>query len=111
MLIYDIEELNYISELILFKHWINPWIFFFLLYNIIDDVELCKKSILGLNILLIIVVGTVLVELYGNISLSAMKWGRSAGFAEANQFASYLVLMLPLILTNFFLQKEEFIFF
>jgi O-antigen ligase len=69
-------------------------------------VELCKKSVRGLNILLIIVVGTVLIELYGNISLSAMKWGRSAGFAEANQFAAYLVLMLPLILTNFFLQKK-----
>ena len=106
LLIYDLPDFNYAEELKMYKHWINPWIFFFLLYHIIDDTELCKKSINALNILLIIVTGTVFIELYGNLGLSTMRWGRSAGFAEANQFAGYLVLLIPLFLADFFLRKE-----
>ncbi len=108
ILVQDIDQISYLSEFASFKHWINPWIFFFLLYNIVDQKEICEKSITALIVLLFLIVITVLVELYGGVELGTTgeKLGRSAGFAEANQFAAYLVLMTPLILSHFFLQTE-----
>jgi O-antigen ligase len=106
----DIRTLK--THLVSLKLFINPWIIFFLITHIIDNKKTCKNTMLGLTILLVITVLTMVIDNLTSIDLGThpKKFsfkGRSAGFAEANQYAVFLVLLLPSFLSSILFQKKS----
>lgn len=98
-------------HLISLKLFINPWIFFFLITYIIDNKKTCKNIVLGLTILLVITVLTMFIDNLTSIDLGTHKKGfaykgRFAGFSEVNQYAAFLVLFLPLLLSYMIFQDK-----
>ncbi len=108
MLLGEIPQINLWQEIVYAKSWTNPLIIFFLLFNIIDNERTCKCAIVGLVFLLLATVSTMLLHTFGIVEFGLIRDvqpGRSAGFAEANQYATYLVLFVPLLLSFFLFQK------
>jgi len=100
-----------LDEIVGFKDFVDPWLFFFLISHIIEDKRTCERAILGLIVLLAVTVLTMLVQWYTGFDLGtqahiAAYEGRSTGFAEANQYAGFLVLLLPLFLTSVMLEED-----
>lgn len=103
-----IEPLEEIAAL---KSWLNPFLCFFVVFNLVDDEKSALRVIYALAMVLVATVLTELLVTYRLISLQTIQIdfeGRSAGFGEPNQYAAYLVLMLPLLLCFFFLSKSPF---
>ena len=89
------------------KNWANPLIIFLCLINTLKKKQI-KYALMGLIIFVIITVIPLLIDVFGITKLSFIRDvqpGRAAGFAEANQYASFLVLFLPIILSLFLFQK------
>jgi O-antigen ligase len=109
MLLGEIPNISILHEVFALKNWVNPFILFFILFNIVDDEKTCKRTLLGLVVLLMITVSSMLLVTFGVTQvgmLKAVHGGRSAGFAEPNQYASYLVLFIPLLLSSFLFQRS-----
>jgi O-antigen ligase len=109
-LIEDLPNTYLKYELIALKVWVNPFLVFFILFNIIEDERTCKLSILGLIILLFITsLSTPLISLkvidIGGANF-AFYQGRAAAFSEPNQYAGYLVLFIPLLMTFVLFNKS-----
>ena len=105
----DITTLK--TYLVSLKQFINPWIIFFLIVHIIDNKKTCKNTMLGLTILLVITVLTMIIDNLTSIDLGTHQKGfsyigRSAGFSEVNQYAAFLVLLLPLYLSSMLFQNK-----
>ena len=106
----DIPNMGILGELIYLKNWANPYILFFILINIIGDEKTCRHTLIGLIILLFIATGTTplisigVLEIGKTLTYESFE-GRSSGFSDVNQFASYLVLFIPLVMTYFFFSK------
>lgn len=113
-IILEKYSLNFLFEVVSLKNWIEPWIFFFFIYNIIDDKESCKRALTGLNILMVITILATFSDILGLTDFGTageLTWeGRYAGFAESNQYAGFLVLLLPLSLSSIFFQRNIFNF-
>jgi len=88
ILLDEIPNISVMKEIINAKSWTNPLILFFILVNIIDNEKTWNNIQLGLVLFLLL---TVL----------------STGFAEANQYAGFLVLFIPLLLSFFLNQKSS----
>ena len=98
-----------LDEIVSIKVFVNPWLFFFLISHIIEDKRTCERAILGLIILLAVTVLTVLIQWYTGIELGTQNYmieGRSAGFGDSNQYAGFLVLLLPILLTPVFFKED-----
>jgi O-antigen ligase len=83
------------------KKWVEPFIIFFVIFNIIGDTKTCKKVFFGLVILLLVsslITPLASLQIISFGSASAFQ-GRAAGFGDSNQFAAFLVLLIPLMLT------------
>lgn len=109
MLLGEVPNISILSEFVSIKSWANPFILFFIVVNVVDDEKTFRYTLLGLVIFLIITVSTMLLVTFGLMefgTLKLFKEGRSAGFAEPNQYATYLVLFIPLILTSFLFQRS-----
>lgn len=109
-IILERYDLKLIGEMVSLKKWVQPWIFFFLIYNIIDDKETCKRTILGMNFLMTLTILATFSDVIGITDFGTsgdLTWeGRYAGFAESNQYAAFLVLLLPLSLSNIFFNRN-----
>jgi len=108
-LLSEVPRVSVLREIMAVKSWGNPYLLFFILFNIIDNQKTCRRALLGLGVLLIITVSTMLLVTFGVIqfgTVEVIKGGRSAGFAEPNQYASYLVLFIPLLLSSFLFQRS-----
>jgi O-antigen ligase len=108
---YGVKKTNLFEEIIIYKGLITPWLLFFLITTLIQDKRTCERSISGLILFLVATVFLVLIENYLGVQFGTRRSGqsyvgRSAGFSEANQYAAFLVLFLPLFFTSTFLQKE-----
>jgi O-antigen ligase len=90
------------------KKWIEPFILFFVMFNILDDKKTCKKVLFGLGILLFITAlgGPLTSSNIINIGRAVVS-GRASGFGDANSFAAYLVLFIPLVLTYVLFHKSN----
>jgi O-antigen ligase len=93
------------------KNFINPWIYFILLLHILQSEKECRHAILGLMILVFVTAGAVAVDQHTAIKLGTSidfysYEGRSAGFADTNEYAAYLVLMLPIIVYYALFRKQ-----
>jgi O-antigen ligase len=99
-----------IPVIVAFKGLVNPWLFFFFVSHIINSKNECRKSIWGLLILLVVNLITTLLSSYGLIDIgpqTGRKYtGRASGFAEANQYAAFIVLLIPQFLSMLFTEKD-----
>jgi O-antigen ligase len=99
------------KEIVSYKGLLNPWLLFFLITTLIRDKRTCERSILALSLFLLATVFAVLIQNYLGVDWGTQidnpaSFGRSAGFSEANQYAAFLVLFLPLFLSYIFFQEE-----
>jgi len=109
ILLREIPHINLWHEIMFFKTWSNPIILFFILFNIVEDEKTCNLVIVGLIFLLFLTVSTMLLNSFGIMKFDVIRKvqpGRSAGFAEANQYAAYLVLFIPLLFSFFMFHKQ-----
>lgn len=106
---HEIPNISLKRELIALKNWTDPYIVFFVLYNIIDDEKTCKNILFGLIVFLFVTaISTPLISLgiFNFVKTYDFYHGRAGGFAEPNQYASYLVLFIPLAITYFIFSKN-----
>lgn len=103
----EVPNRGVLGEIIYWKDWADPYILFFILFNIIDDEKSCKGVLFGLILFLFVTALTTPLISLGVIyrKLPEFYYGRAAGFAEPNQYASFLVLFIPLVLTYFLFTK------
>ena len=110
LIILEKHQLNLLIEIVSLKNWIEPWIFFFFIYNIIDDQETCKRTLYGLNFIMIITILATFSDILGFTNFGTegdlTYEGRYAGFAESNQYAAFIVLLLPLSLSSIFFKRN-----
>jgi len=109
ILLDEIPNISVMKEIINAKSWTNPLILFFILVNIIDNEKTWNNIQLGLVLFLLLTVLSTLLVTYGVVEIGTLRVhkGRSAGFAEANQYAGFLVLFIPLLLSFFLNQKSS----
>ena len=106
---HEIPNISLKSELVSLKDWADPYIVFFILYNIIDDEKTCKNILFGLIVFLFVTaISTPLISLgiFKFVKTYNFYQGRAGGFTEPNQYASYLVLFIPLAITYFIFSKN-----
>lgn len=89
-------------ELILFKSYMDPYILFIVAYSVLHDERSIKSLLLALVVTMAVFVAITVLSSFGILSVQRVtvdeRWGRTSGaFAEANQFAAYLVAFLPLL--------------
>ena len=109
ILLDEIPDISIKLEIIWLKNWVEPFIIFFVMFNILDDKSTCKKVFWGLGILLLI------TALNGPLnSLNIVNLGRTSssirtsGFSgDSNEFAAYLVLFIPIVLTFAIFHKNN----
>lgn len=100
------------DEIVSYKEFLNPWLLFLLITSLIRDKRNCDRILSALIVFFIVTVFAVLIQNFLGINLGThikahAYIGRSAGFSEANQYAAYLVLFLPLFLSSMFFQEEK----
>lgn len=110
--VLSVQQASLKEEIVNFKNYLNPWILFFLMTTLVNDKKTCERSISALNLFLIVTVFATLVQNYTGFNLgthlSGASWrDRSAGFADPNEYAAFLVLFLPLFVTHMLLEKER----
>jgi O-antigen ligase len=105
----EIPTLSLWEEIQDVKNWSNPFFVFFAVFNTIDDEKECKNAIMGLIFFVILTVVPTLIEAFKIIDFEVIREiqpGRSAGFAEANNYATFLMLFFPILFSNFLFQKN-----
>lgn len=109
----NIKQLKALKQqIIFFKNYINPWIYFILLVHIFQSKKECQNAILGIMILVFLTAATGLIDQFTTINLGtkvhglSYEEGRSSGFGEVNQFAAFLVLLLPVVMSYTIFQKH-----
>jgi len=108
---YGVQETSLKKEIVAYKNFLNPWFFFFFITTLIRDKRTCERLISALILFLVATVFAVLIQNYLGIDLGTHKKahayiGRSSGFSEANQYAAFLVLFIPLFLSSMFFQEK-----
>ena len=106
----EIPNISISNELIYVKSWANPILLFFVLFNIVDDEKTCKRALLGLIALLVITVLSQLLGAFGIIEYGAARFAidgdsRVSGLGDVNDYASFLVLFIPLLLSSFLFKR------
>ena len=110
----ELTKISLKNNILDVKNWANPFLYFFLFYNIIDDEKVCIRGLSALITLLIVTNVTMLLQTFGFISFEMIQdksiaTGRWAGFAEMNQYATFLVLLAPIPLSYFIFFKRRLI--
>jgi O-antigen ligase len=106
----EVPNLSIFNEIVSLKSMIDPFLLFFLLYNCLGDEKYCRLAIAGLLVFLVVsVISSIgvsagIITMFGK--LRDIK-GRTAGFAEPNQFAAYLVLFIPLLISGTLFSKNS----
>jgi O-antigen ligase len=90
-------------QIVRLKKFVNPWIYFILLLHVLQSKKECRNAILGLMILVFVTAATVAVDQHtaidlGTMSDSSYAMGRASGFADVNEYAVFLVVVLPTIM-------------
>jgi O-antigen ligase len=105
-----IPNISITNELIGVKSWANPILLFFVLFNIVDDEKTCKRALLGLIALLAITVLSQFLGAFGIIEYGTARFAidgdsRVSGLGDVNDYASFLVLFIPLLLSSFLFKR------
>ena len=109
ILLDEVPNISIMKEIINAKSWTNPLILFLILVNIIDNEKTWNNIQLGLVLFLLLTVLSTLLVTYEVVEIGKLRVykGRSAGFGEANQYAAFLVLFIPLLFSFFLNQKSS----
>lgn len=113
-ILYDEVPIYLLGEIVEFKNWLEPYLLFFIVYNVIRDEKTCRATIVALLALLFVTSLTAPLTSLGMApgSYAAFEGheGRASGFAtmNVNGFAMYLVLFIPFVLTNVLFKKHKF---
>jgi O-antigen ligase len=80
----------------------DPYVLFIVAYSAIHDEKSIKSLLLALVVVMAVFVGITVLSSFDILSVRRAtvdeRWGRTRGaFAEANQFAAYLVAFIPLL--------------
>ena len=108
-IIGEVPDINMRHEIIKYKNWLDPFIIFFVFFNIIDKKSYIKATIIGLILFVNLTSITTPLISTGIFSIghsSKQFVGRAAGFGGTNEFASFLVLFIPLLLTYLLFKKR-----
>lgn len=111
----EVQNIKISQEIIIFKNICEPLLLFFILFNLLETELDCRRAIRGLLILLILTLLTMFLVTFGIIEFGRIRVysgeysaGRSSGFGNPNDYASYLVLFIPLILSSLLFQQTLF---
>ena len=105
----EVPNINIRLEIMSFKNWFDPFIVFFVVFNICDKKGTVKATIFGLTLFVTLtsittpLISTGILNI-GHLNIALV--GRAAGFGGENSFASFLVLFIPHVLTYFLFQKR-----
>lgn len=105
----EFDNLSLLNEIFFLKNWLEPFFLFILVFNVIRDKLTCKKAVFGLIIVLmssVLVTLLVVSDLAMIGKISYAHDGHWPGFAEPNQYAAYLVLMVPLLFSAIIMQRS-----
>ena len=105
----EVPNINMRHEIIKFKNWVDPFIVFIVFFSILDKKSTIKATILGLIIFVNLTSITTPLISTGILSIghSNIKFaGRAAGFGGENEYASFIVLFIPLVLSYFLFNKR-----
>lgn len=105
----EIPRVSIVREVLIFKSWINPFLLFFIIFNIIKDKRTCDLALMGLGFLLLALILTQLSAIFGFSAYKAelvAHRGRVGGFGAPGVYAVALVLFFPLILSSSFLMEQ-----
>lgn len=114
-MLYDEVPFYLLGEVVEFKNWLEPYLLFFVVYNVIRDEKTCRVTLVAMLVMLMLTslmapltslgIGT------GSYAAFAGHEGRASGFAtmNVNGFAMYLVLFIPFVLSNVLFKKHKFL--
>ena len=107
----EFKHVSLVREIVSFKGWVEPIFVFVLIFNLIGDKETCKKIISGLSVVLMLTVIITLLVVTNIALIGGLDFehgGYWPKFAEPNQYAAYLVLMIPLFFSAVVFKKGFF---
>ncbi|MGI6657058.1 MAG: O-antigen ligase family protein [Desulfobulbus sp.] len=98
----EVDDIYLLNELVSLKGWLNPVLLFFVIYNTVNNKKHGMLILFGLIFFFAVTILGSLAAYFGLSGFASAKIikGRIAGFAEPNQFAAYLVLFFPLLLSG-----------
>ncbi len=100
MFLGEFNNASLLKEIIYLKSQINPFILFFVVYNTLYDEKTCERVLMALFLFMTGTLLTMVLHKYGIMEFSTIsrhKMGRISGMGNANAYASYLVLFVPLV--------------
>ena len=106
----EILHVRLLQEIIVFKNWVEPYLLFFILFNIIDDKKTCYRIVGGLYLLLFALILNQLLSIFGFTKFQAAELairGRIGGFSSAGVYAVTLALFTPTLISFFIIFKEN----
>ena len=108
LLLNEVPNVSLYEELVTLKNWSNPYILFFVLYNTINDEKTCYRLLTAIMIFLMVTVVSTLIVYSGLLHMGMLnvQKGRSAGFAEPNQYAALLALFVPIFYDKLIFGKQ-----
>ena len=110
ILIDEIPGLSLKRELFKLKADFTPYLLFFIVFNTIRDIKTCEKVLLGLIVFFGATLSTLILQKFGFAELSSVsvhRMGRASGWGNANSYASFLVLFIPIIITHLIFAKAK----
>jgi O-antigen ligase len=108
-IIGEIEGIRMMREIIFFKNWLEPYIVFFLLYDLVDDPDTCRAIVWGLILMLMATVVVTLLTVSNIAYIGKIQYERDGAwpvFAEPNEYSAFLVLLIPVLLSFLILEKR-----
>lgn len=90
------------QELIFFKNYMDAYILFIITYSVLHDEKSIKNLLVALVVVMAVFIAITVLSSFDILAVRRAsvdeRWGRTRGaFAEANQFAAYLVMFVPLL--------------
>ena len=90
------------SQFIQFKSYMDPYVLFIITFSILHDERSIKRLIGAMVVVLVVFIVITLLSSFDIWTVKRVtvdeRWGRTKGaFAEANQFAAYLSMFVPLV--------------
>lgn len=108
-IIGEIAGIRMMREITFFKNWVEPYIVFFLLCDLVDDPDTCRGIVWGLILLLMATVIVTLLTVSDIAYIGEVRHERDGAwpdFAEPNEYGAFLVLLMPVLLSFLILEKK-----
>jgi O-antigen ligase len=105
----EIRDIRVMQDVLIFKKWVEPFFAFFVFYDLIDRKEACRTALWGLIFLLLASVLVTLLVASEVFIIGEIQWERGGPwpkFAEPNEYGSFLVLMIPVLLSHILVEKK-----